>query len=335
MNSSLLLDRLLNFKETSSLIIIEDKIIQSGYVLLKEFIKRTNFIDDHATILLCAEHSPDWVLKDQSLRNEKFIIIDAYTFSNPYEVIDDEQIEIPLKQYTCHFIKKLDDCQAIFNLIQEIITKLKSPKFTLIIDSLAPFPSDSNPSIFILLKKLSNLTSGNRCVAVFHSDIPSLSRSHISMRNSIAHLATTIITVKNSKRFHAETSQGFSFLSDDEEIITKDINSLESAVCSIEHKKRSGKVLHEINSYQIMDNLKGEFIIKLPDPTNANLLFNLSLTEKQKVAKNEVVLPYTKIQEQYESQSTPSASSGSGVIYYEPDEGDDFDDEDPDEDLTI
>ncbi|CAG8607298.1 2160_t:CDS:2 [Ambispora gerdemannii] len=172
------------------------------------------------------------------------------------------------------------------------------------------------------------------------------------MRNSLAHLATTIITVNNSKRFHAETSQGFPFLSDDEWIITKDINSLESAVCSIEHKKRSGKVLHEINSYQIVDNLKGEFIIKLVsnqeispsqntnelDPTSANLLFNLSLTEKQKVAKKDVVLPYTKVQEHYENQSTSSASpisSGTGVIYYEPDEGDDFDDEDPDEDLTI
>src|SRR5688572_28553641 len=38
--TTLLLERLLNCKESTNFIIIEDSIIQSGYVLLKEFIKR-------------------------------------------------------------------------------------------------------------------------------------------------------------------------------------------------------------------------------------------------------------------------------------------------------
>ncbi|XP_055335797.1 elongator complex protein 5-like [Paramacrobiotus metropolitanus] len=52
-----------------------------------------------------------------------------------------------------------------------------------------------------------------------------------------------------------------------------------------------------------------------PDPT-ANIPFNLRLTEEQRAARSAVPLPHTK---------------GAGVIYYEPDEADDIDYEDPDE----
>ncbi|KAG0014288.1 hypothetical protein BGZ80_010539, partial [Entomortierella chlamydospora] len=58
------------------------------------------------------------------------------------------------------------------------------------------------------------------------------------------------------------------------------------------------------------------------DPA-ANLSFNLNLTDEQRRAKNETVLPYMKTQE------------STGAIYYEPDAADDFDDDDPDDDLTI
>ena len=57
------------------------------------------------------------------------------------------------------------------------------------------------------------------------------------------------------------------------------------------------------------------FVIFQSDPT-AKLSFNLRLTEQEKVARSQVQLPHTK---------------GGGVIYYEPDEADDIDYEDPDE----
>lgn len=65
-----------------------------------------------------------------------------------------------------------------------------------------------------------------------------------------------------------------------------------------------------------------------PDPT-ANLSFNLRLTDAQKEARERVVLPYMKAQEQdgVEVQKM-------GTIYYEPDD-DDYDEEDPDADLDI
>ncbi|XP_076472527.1 elongator complex protein 5-like [Babylonia areolata] len=59
------------------------------------------------------------------------------------------------------------------------------------------------------------------------------------------------------------------------------------------------------------------------DPA-ANLTFNLSLKPEEKAAKDQVVLPYTQM-----------SSPDSGVIHYVPDEDDDFDDEDPDDDLDF
>lgn len=57
------------------------------------------------------------------------------------------------------------------------------------------------------------------------------------------------------------------------------------------------------------------------DTTDAPLTFNLSLTDSQRQAKDNVVLPYL-----------PKTGA---TVDYEPDEADDFDDDDPDEDLEI
>jgi hypothetical protein len=85
--TTLLLERLLNHKESTNFIIIEDTILQSGYVLLKEFIKKavTNqyvinyflyltqlkLIDiffepdrNRCVLLLCFEFSPKWFLEN-------------------------------------------------------------------------------------------------------------------------------------------------------------------------------------------------------------------------------------------------------------------------------
>ncbi|KAI8137104.1 Elongator complex protein 5 [Fennellomyces sp. T-0311] len=114
----------------------------------------------------------------------------------------------------------------------------------------------------------------------------------------------------------------------------------------IEWRKKSGKVQYETDGFYLgskgliavpASKLTGESAEQQvsmdmdelqpqqPDPT-ANLSFNLSLTDNQRRAKDNVELPYMKVQQQ---------QSGGGNIYYEPDAGDDFDDEDPDDDLDI
>eukprot|EP00055_Hartaetosiga_balthica_P006661 m.21464 g.21464 ORF g.21464 m.21464 type:complete len:316 (+) comp5353_c0_seq1:3-950(+) len=74
------------------------------------------------------------------------------------------------------------------------------------------------------------------------------------------------------------------------------------------------------------------------DPT-ANLTFSLSLSDQEKAIRANTVLPYMKTSEHRPTLSTTpvtkAPSSTRGVIYYEPDEVDDFDDEDPDDDLDL
>merc|ERR1712137_370657 len=65
------------------------------------------------------------------------------------------------------------------------------------------------------------------------------------------------------------------------------------------------------------------------DPT-ANLTFNLKLTEQEQSTKDKLVLPYM---HHLHDKATDPAQSGSTIIYYDSD--DDFDEEDPDDDLDI
>ncbi|KNE73039.1 hypothetical protein AMAG_17309 [Allomyces macrogynus ATCC 38327] len=76
------------------------------------------------------------------------------------------------------------------------------------------------------------------------------------------------------------------------------------------------------------------------DPA-ANLPFNLRLTDRQREARERVVLPYMAVQHEPQpvaaATAAPAASSASGgaTIFYEYDVDDDFDDDDPDADLEI
>lgn len=73
-----------------------------------------------------------------------------------------------------------------------------------------------------------------------------------------------------------------------------------------------------------------------PDPA-ANLTFDLHLSSKEKEDRSRVVLPYTAVRDRVgvASGSSSTALKGSGQIYYQPDDVDDFDESDPDDDLDI
>lgn len=115
---------------------------------------------------------------------------------------------------------------------------------------------------------------------------------------------------------------------------------------SILHKKISGKVvkLTEHFNFDINYTVKDVTEIKAVDTSKvametnqvdpaANLTFNLTLTDKEKEARSQVKLPYT--HDVSRQDETLSKSVGEGKIFYQPDEADDFDEEDPDDDLDI
>ena len=64
----------------------------------------------------------------------------------------------------------------------------------------------------------------------------------------------------------------------------------------------------------------------------SNLTFNLSLTEEQKQARAQLQLPYLLDDRIKQTQLDLGKKS---QIFYEADEADDLDEEDPDDDLNI
>ncbi|KAL5014460.1 hypothetical protein ScPMuIL_008730 [Solemya velum] len=116
--------------------------------------------------------------------------------------------------------------------------------------------------------------------------------------------------------------------------------------CGTLYKKKSGKVIRKeenfcIEGYKLVQTaevkdtslvIKQDIDEEQPDPA-ANLTFNLSLTDKEKAARSQLVLPYTISKERQVESLNPV--HGGGQIFYQPDDADDFDEEDPDDDLDI
>ncbi|KAG1141405.1 hypothetical protein G6F37_000801 [Rhizopus arrhizus] len=194
-----------------------------------------------------------------------------------------------------------------------------------------------------------------KLINLHHFDIKLPTKNGLSMQESINKLATVTIKLEALKeRTHFDTQAAltgftpqdtFSYLTTTSNAITK------GGIVHIEWRKKSGKVTYETNGFLVRDGilqvvpasqLTGVVEVEnqpeemqvdnQPDPA-ANLSFNLSLTDEQRKAKENLVLPYYKAQ-QLEVSVEEQKKQG-GLIYYDPDAADDFDDEDPDDDLDI
>ncbi|XP_026871406.2 elongator complex protein 5 isoform X3 [Electrophorus electricus] len=131
-------------------------------------------------------------------------------------------------------------------------------------------------------------------------------------------------------------------------VICQELQKLkrDSAVAKTTQRKKSGKVMQEDNFFSIKDDLilsiqnkpsqsghvKADLDTNEGDPAS-NLTFNLRLSEAEREAKEKVALPFVFSQEKKSALLRPSQSSGQ--IMYEPDASDDFDEEDPDDDLDV
>jgi len=99
------------------------------------------------------------------------------------------------------------------------------------------------------------LAETSRIIAVHHEDVPDAASFHPDgsnplATNSLAHVATTLITLKSSEAIRQDqedlrkgvvAAREFCYL-------TVHGNAWDSAVCEVEHKRKSGKVAREVNS---------------------------------------------------------------------------------------
>ncbi|KAM3823921.1 elongator complex protein 5 [Vipera latastei] len=117
------------------------------------------------------------------------------------------------------------------------------------------------------------------------------------------------------------------------------------------HRKRGGRILQKTQLFSVVPGFAFKFLGELPlkgasgdddveegpepaaaDPT-AHLTFNLRLTEAERQAREAVPLPYHFSEEK--KSSLLQTSTEDAKIYYQPDAADDFDEEDPDDDLNV
>ncbi|KAG0363873.1 hypothetical protein BGZ54_007979 [Gamsiella multidivaricata] len=334
-----ILEKILTGKETSPFILVKDTLEQSGQVLGLELLGNTP--TDHTIVLVCAETAPDRLLSLVKGSHLK-VIVDCY--SNPLGWTDTYQASISK-------ISSASGRTAAESHVTKIIpTSLRNiRRATKVIMEL--ISSRSQESVFNQPTYAFSICmlDTSRIIAVYHEDVPDADSffpdaSKPFAANGLAHIATTLITLTNSEALRQDQEDLRRGMVAGNEFcyLTVHGNAWDSAICEIEHKRKSGKVARETNAYHL-ESPTGELVVvnvwdvvgEMPDIEKldleesqtadpaANLSFNLNLTEEQRRAKNDTVLPYLKTQE------------STGAIYYEPDKGDDFDDDDPDDDLTI
>ncbi|KAJ3280877.1 hypothetical protein HK104_000350 [Borealophlyctis nickersoniae] len=320
------LERIVAWKEPSSLIVVEDSTKQASAQLLRELVAGAPK-ELQSLVLCCIENSPQRALRLVPPGISP-VVVNVHSSVYAWDTTPEQTADRAQRAHEST-VDGLADC------IEEIVGAESSQKITVLLDSLNslilghPLSKAAD-----LVKRLSNLSSDVvRIIVPFHGDIPSLhSAPAMTIDAILAHLCTTYINVRHSK----DVARG-------EDFVSLDAQSPAGAVCDVIHKKKSGRVARELVYFEVsqstgrliftvFDDMKGmeEGVQQLKvstapakDPT-ANLSFNLRLTEEQKSARSEVVLPYMKAQE---VTSEPT-------IYYEPDD-DDYDEEDPDDDLDI
>lgn len=188
---------------------------------------------------------------------------------------------------------------------------------TLVIDSLSWILRHlSPPAVCKTLQQLRKGGAVRAVIGLLHADMHQ--RGTVG---SVCHLATSVITVAPGIRG-------------------------DEAVARITKRSKSGKVMQDEEVFSIKEDLKvivqgkpSQLGPKQTDPEEqetdptANLTFNLRLSDTEREAKQKLALPFVFSKEK--KTALLHSGPGSGRILYEPDANDDYDQEDPDDDLDV
>lgn len=334
---SLLLSRILQFRDVSPLLVLTDSTFQSAYPLLQHF--------------------------ESSARSAKVEVIrigwqkcsDVCTLSHG----DDDDHTLPISK-------------SIDKILQEIKSRTTGiGKILLSIPDLNDFLASNAAHLSTFLSSLISIAPGKVSVcAIYHEDIPLLSYpSHLPTPEILLqYLATTIISVKSLPHvLLSRDAQRKSKTSKiDLDLEGRDIFAVLGSndpmlFLELEHRRKSGRGVKESvvfsaasGTIQAASEVPGlnddDDKTKQHGETHVDedeLGFKISLSDRQKAVRDGVVLPHFSAQieidgadaQEFQTGSTKPQSTGGGGgggnIYYEPDSGDDFDVEDPDDDLML
>lgn len=287
--------------EGGGLIIIQDSINYSGRHLLMSFINAA-LKRDEVVHLLAFE------LNEEELKHELDpSCLQRLTFHNAFHDPLGWNENPP---FTVH--------QFITTELESLLTPTPHSKpVTLVIDSLSWILRHlSPPAVCKTLQQLKKGGAVKTTLGLLHSDM-----HHRNMVGSICHLATSVVTVAPGHLCH-------------------------EAVAKTIRRAKSGKISQAEERFSFNEDMSVKVQSKpirvgAPqadagdaevDPT-ANLTFNLRLSDQERQAKEKLALPFVFSKEK--KSALLHSGPGSGRILYEPDANDDYDQEDPDDDLDV
>ncbi|CCG82820.1 Elongator complex protein 5 [Taphrina deformans PYCC 5710] len=328
---TLLISRILQFKDISPLLILTDSIFQSAAPLL-----------DHLA---------------SSARSAKFRVITI----NWRRESDVCTMTSPAARDTLPQVKDLD------GILQEIglLAGQASSKVLMVIPDLNDFLAQNAAHLSTFLSSLIQISPDTVSVcAIHHRDVPVPGyASHLpSPETLLQYLATTIIDVDSLEHVllqrDAERRSRTSRVTLDLEgrdIFVPVGSNCDRLYLDLEHRRKSGRGNTESSVFDVrtgrilatgeVDGLEHrlERPAEVGIPEEHELGFKIGLSEKQQRDRDGVMLPhYVQIEngrggvvEETKQDVAGTAAAGGGNIYYEPDSGDDFDAEDPDDDLML
>lgn len=296
-----MLTELIHGTDAGGFILIQDSASYSGRHLLKSFISAA-LSREEAVHVLGFEVSEE-ELKDglRGLPTQRLHFHDAY--SDPLGWTDNPA-------FTVH--------QFCLEELAHLIKQASHPKpAILVIDSFSWILRHlSPPAVCKTIQQLRKGGAVRAIIGLLHADM-----HQKGTVGSVCHLATSNITV-------APGMKG------------------DEALAKITKRSKSGKVLQDEEIISIKEDLtivvqsrSSQLGPKQSDPEEqetdptANLTFNLRLSNTERQAKEKLALPFVFSKEK--KTALLHSGPGSGRILYEPDANDDYDQEDPDDDLDV
>lgn len=296
-----MLTELLQGADAGGFLIIQDSTKCCGRHLLKSFISAALNRDD-------AVHVIGFEVGEEDLKDGlKDSVLERLHFHNAYS---DPLGWTDQPAFTVH--------QFCVERLSHLVKQTSQSKpATLVIDTLSwILRHKSPPAVCKTLHQLRKGGAVRAIIALLHTDMHS--RGTVG---SVCHLASSVITV-------APGIKG------------------DEALAKITKRSKSGKVMQDEEFFIIKEDFSVDVQTKPSqlgpkhtdteeqevDPT-ANLTFNLRLSDTEREAKEKLALPFVFSKEK--KTAMLHSGPGSGRILYEPDANDDYDQEDPDDDLDV
>lgn len=294
-NATILLKRVLSLNEFSPLILCIDSIAQTANYVLEEILYNASKNGQISVIYVSFEsvNCPSYAAK--------FIDVESVGFSRL--------------------------SQAISSYLPSSPPATSSPKHIVIVDSMNHIPKNQ------VAQLMASISSKNVTVlGVYHRDIPEISdptlEHYPSVLSLLYFMATTVLEVNPILSNDLDEEE----LKDElvKYLIPRGLNNSKFQLTLTSRRKSGRSLIHNFyvdsntHNYEVVREIKDDDQDEDENPEALQDLttFNLSTSTKQKIAKDQVALPFLEAQ---------SFNTG-GAIVYQFEKDDDYDEEDPYED---